>query len=91
GPGNQFYEAEGKKRFQRTLELPATRGKILDRNGLVLATSLPVKAIWAVPEDVPSSLDANKLRQLARLLDMSEKDLRKKLTEDKSFVYLKRQ
>ncbi|MFN7608734.1 MAG: penicillin-binding protein 2, partial [Ralstonia sp.] len=35
GPGNRFYEAEGKKRFQRTLELPATRGKILDRNGLV--------------------------------------------------------
>ncbi|WP_255581996.1 penicillin-binding protein 2 [Cupriavidus sp. AU9028] len=91
GPGNQFYEAEGKKRFQRTLELPATRGKILDRNGLVLATSLPVKAIWAVPEDVPSQLDAGKLRQLARLLEMSEKDLRKKLSEDKSFVYLKRQ
>ncbi|MGY6516974.1 peptidoglycan glycosyltransferase FtsI, partial [Vibrio parahaemolyticus] len=64
---------------------------ILDRNGLVLATSLPVKAIWAVPEDVPSNLDASKLRQLAKLLDMSEKDLRKKLTEDKSFVYLKRQ
>ncbi|CAG2130669.1 putative peptidoglycan D,D-transpeptidase PenA [Cupriavidus yeoncheonensis] len=91
GPGNQFYEAEGKKRFQRTLELPATRGKILDRNGLVLATSLPVKAIWAVPEDVPNQVEAAKIRQLARLLDMSEKDLGRKLSEDKSFVYLKRQ
>ncbi|AGW92030.1 MULTISPECIES: peptidoglycan D,D-transpeptidase FtsI family protein [Cupriavidus] len=91
GPGNQFYEAEGKKRFQRTLELPATRGKILDRNGLVLATSLPVKAIWAVPEDVPNQVEADKIRQLARLLGMSEKDLGKKLSEDKGFVYLKRQ
>ncbi|UDM50863.1 penicillin-binding protein 2 [Cupriavidus sp. MP-37] len=91
GPGNQFYEAEGKKRFQRTLELPATRGKILDRNGLVLATSLPVKAIWAVPEDVPNQVEAAKIRQLARLLGMSEKDLSKKLSEDKGFVYLKRQ
>ncbi|MCO4892258.1 penicillin-binding protein 2 [Cupriavidus sp. WGtm5] len=91
GPGNQFYEAEGKKRFQRTLELPATRGKILDRNGLVLATSLPVKAIWAVPEDVPNQVEAGKIRQLARLLGMSEKDLGKKLSEDKGFVYLKRQ
>ncbi|CAN7495060.1 penicillin-binding protein 2 [Cupriavidus necator] len=91
GPGNQFYEAEGKKRFQRTLELPATRGKILDRNGLVLATSLPVKAIWAVPEDVPNQVDAAKIRQLAKLLGMSEKDLGKKLSEDKGFVYLKRQ
>ncbi|WP_373378588.1 peptidoglycan D,D-transpeptidase FtsI family protein [Cupriavidus nantongensis] len=91
GPGNQFYEAEGKKRFQRTLELPATRGKILDRNGLVLATSLPVKAIWAVPEDVPNQVEAGKIRQLARLLGMSEKELSKKLSEDKGFVYLKRQ
>ncbi|KJK24617.1 cell division protein [Burkholderiaceae bacterium 16] len=91
GPGNQFYEAEGKKRFQRTLELPATRGKILDRNGLVLATSLPVKAIWAVPEDVPDEIDADKIRQLSKLLDMSDKELRRKFTEDKSFVYLKRQ
>ncbi|WP_316151601.1 penicillin-binding protein 2 [Cupriavidus sp. BIC8F] len=91
GPGNQFYEAEGKKRFQRTLELPATRGKILDRNGLVLATSLPVKAIWAVPEDVPNQVEAAKIRQLAKLLGMSEKDLGKKLSEDKGFVYLKRQ
>ncbi|WP_439683643.1 Cell division protein FtsI, peptidoglycan transpeptidase (Penicillin-binding protein 2) [Cupriavidus oxalaticus] len=91
GPGNQFYEAEGKKRFQRTLELPATRGKILDRNGLVLATSLPVKAIWAVPEDVPDQVELAKIRQLAKLLGMSEKDLGKKLSEDKGFVYLKRQ
>ena len=91
GPGNQFYEMEGKKRFQRTLELPATRGKILDRNGLVLATSLPVKAIWAVPEDVPNDLDPQRMRQLAKLLDMSEKELRAKFNEDKSFVYLKRQ
>ncbi|NYH98945.1 peptidoglycan D,D-transpeptidase FtsI family protein [Cupriavidus plantarum] len=91
GPGNQFYEAEGKKRFQRTLELPATRGKILDRNGLVLATSLPVKAVWAVPEDVPNDIAAADRRQLAKLLDMSEKDLQRKFDEDKSFVYLKRQ
>lgn len=90
GPGNQFYEAEGKKRYQRTLELPATRGKIMDRNGLVLATSLPVRAIWAVPEDVPE-VDPGKLRELARLLEISEKELSKKLSEDKSFVYLKRQ
>jgi len=91
GPGNQFYEAQGKKRFQRTLELPATRGKILDRNGLVLATSLPVRAIWAVPEDVPDQVELGKIQRLAKLLGMSEKELGKKLSEDKGFVYLKRQ
>lgn len=91
GPGNAFYQKQGESRYQRTVELPATRGKILDRNGLVLATSLPVRAIWAIPEDVPDDLGADKLTQLGQLLGMSTTDLRKKLSEDKSFVYVKRQ
>ncbi len=53
GPGNAFYQKQGESRYQRTLELSATRGKIFDRNGVVLATSLPARAIWAIPEDVP--------------------------------------
>ncbi|AJK44980.1 peptidoglycan D,D-transpeptidase FtsI family protein [Burkholderia plantarii] len=91
GPGNAFYQKQGESRYQRTLELPATRGKILDRNGLVLATSLPVRAIWAIPESVPDDLGADKLGDLGKLLDMSTTDLRRKLSEDKSFVYVKRQ
>jgi cell division protein FtsI (penicillin-binding protein 3) len=91
GPGNAFYQKQGESRYQRTIELPATRGKILDRNGLVLATSLPVRAIWAIPEAVPDDLGADKLNQLGKLLDMSSKDLRTKLSEDKTFVYVKRQ
>jgi len=91
GPGNAFYQKQGESRYQRTVELPATRGKILDRNGLVLATSLPVRAIWAIPEDVPDDLGADKLVQLGQLLGMSTTDLRKKLSEDKTFVYVKRQ
>ncbi|MEX3547669.1 MAG: penicillin-binding protein 2 [Burkholderia sp.] len=91
GPGNAFYQKQGENRYQRTLELPATRGKIFDRNGLVLATSLPVRAIWAIPEAVPDDLGIDKLTQLGQLLDMSAADLRRKLSEDKSFVYVKRQ
>ena len=91
GPGNAFYQKQGESRYQRTIELPATRGKILDRNGLVLATSLPVRAIWAIPESVPDDLGADKLAQLAKLLQMSQKDLRAKLSQDKTFVYVKRQ
>ena len=47
------------------------RGKILDRNGLVLATSLPVKAIWAVPEDVPNNVPGEDMMKLAKLLGMN--------------------
>ncbi|MFM0440701.1 penicillin-binding protein 2 [Paraburkholderia strydomiana] len=91
GPGNAFYLKQGEIRYQRRLELPATRGKILDRNGLVLATSLPVRAIWAIPESVPDDLGAEKLGALGKLLGMTDKELRRKLSEDKNFVYVKRQ
>lgn len=85
-----FLQKQGESRYARTLELPATRGKITDRNGMVLASSIPVRAIWAIPEDVIAE-PKDKLRQLAQLLDMSEADLRKKLDSDRQFVYLKRQ
>jgi len=90
GVSNEFLVKQGKSRYERTIELPATRGKIMDRNGQVLASSLPVKAVWAIPDDVLKSPTA-KLRQLARLLEMSDTELHKKLDSDRTFVYLKRQ
>ncbi len=85
-----FLQKQGENRYARTMELPATRGKITDRNGQVLASSIPVKAIWAIPEDVQDA-PKEKLRQLASLLGISDADLAKKLNSDKTFVYLKRQ
>ncbi len=84
-----FLQKKGEARYARTLETPAVRGKILDRNGEVMASSLPVKAIWAIPEAVDTEQD--KLRRLAQLLDMPYADLKKKLDSDRTFVYLKRQ
>jgi cell division protein FtsI (penicillin-binding protein 3) len=87
---NAFFKRQGEVRFARTLELPANRGRILDRNGLLLATSVPAPSIWANPEDMER--DPEKLRQLARLLGVLPADLEKKLAnEDKTFVWLKRQ
>jgi len=90
GMSTDFLQKQGASRYARTLELPATRGKITDRNGQVLASSLPVRAIWAIPDDV-SKAAPDKLHQLARLLNMSDGELRKKLDSDRSFVYLERQ
>jgi cell division protein FtsI (penicillin-binding protein 3) len=87
---DEFLQVKGKARYQRTIELPATRGKIMDRNGQVLAISLPVKAVWAIPEDVLKA-PAAKRSQLAGLLGLAEADLHKKLKSHPTFVYLKRQ
>jgi cell division protein FtsI (penicillin-binding protein 3) len=88
--GNDFFIRQGEVRFARTLELPANRGRILDRNGLILASSVIAASIWAIPEDVDR--DPAKLKALARLLEMPLADLNKKLeNEDKTFVWIKRQ
>ena len=92
--GNAFFQRQGEVRFARTLELPANRGKILDRNGLILASSVPAASIWAIPEDVEQDKPEvrAKLKQLARLLGMSQAELNARLAdEDKSFVWVKRQ
>ncbi|WP_137895447.1 penicillin-binding protein 2 [Ramlibacter sp. 2FC] len=87
--GNDFFQRQGEVRFARTLELPANRGRILDRNGLILASSVVAPSIWAIPEDVER--EPAKLRQLARLLEMPLAELEKKLEdEDKTFVWIKR-
>jgi len=87
---SQFLQEQGANRYQRTQELPAVRGKITDRNGQVLASSIPVRAIWAAPEELLAA-PKEKIRALAGLLEMSEAELRKKLDSDRNLVYLKRQ
>lgn len=87
---NDFFKRQGEVRFARTLVLPANRGRILDRNGMLLASSVPAPSIWANPEDLER--DPAKLRQLARLLEMSPAELDKKLQDDdRTFVWLRRQ
>ena len=92
--GNAFFQRQGEVRFARTLELPASRGRILDRNGLLLASSVIAPSIWAIPEDIErDDPDVKaKLKLVAKLLEMPQKDFDKKLEdEDKTFVWIKRQ
>ncbi len=87
---DDFLQKQGESRYARTIELPASRGRVLDRNGVVLAVSLPAPAIWASPEELKATPE--QLAKLAKLLEMPERELRRRLAdEDKTFVYLKRQ
>ena len=90
GITTEFLQQRGERIYESTLTLHASRGKILDRNGVVLAASVPARSIAIRPKDTREA-SAKKLQQLAELLDLSSDELRKKIAEDKPFVYLKRQ
>jgi cell division protein FtsI (penicillin-binding protein 3) len=86
----EFLQGKGDARYSRLIEVPATRGRIVDRRGDALAISTPVKSIWAIPGDV--ELSAAERRKLAALLGLETRELQKKLDESgRDFVYLKRQ
>ena len=86
-----FLQTQGENRFARTIAIEGTRGEILDRNGVVLASSQPCRSIWADPEFMQNAEPA-KLRVLAKVLDMPYKTLSAKLKKNakKNFVYLAR-
>ncbi|MFY9346175.1 MAG: penicillin-binding protein 2 [Orrella sp.] len=87
----EFLQEQGGKRFERTLPLSATRGKIVDRQGVVLAASIPARAIWAIPEDTKAAT-AQQWAKLSQLLDIPEATIKARLVDDsKTFVYLRRQ
>ncbi|WP_425257747.1 peptidoglycan D,D-transpeptidase FtsI family protein [Rubrivivax sp. RP6-9] len=87
--GADFYQMQGEKRYAHQLELPASRGRVLDRNGLVLATSVPAPSVWVIPKDFQA--DTAQRRALARTLGMKLSDLNDRLDGSPNFAWLRRQ
>ncbi|QHS35374.1 penicillin-binding protein 2 [Alcaligenes faecalis] len=92
GLSTEFLQQQGERRYERTQVLPPMRGKVFDRSGsVVLASSVPVKAIWAIPDDARNA-KPEQIAQLAKLLGMGQSDIDRRLSvEDRNFVYIKRQ
>ena len=87
---SDFLQAKGESRYSRVIEIPANRGRILDRNGEALAISTPVKSIWAIPGEARPSRP--ELERLAALLETSPGEIEKRLADiGRDFVFLKRQ
>ena len=90
GLHNDFLQAKGEARFMRVVDMPASRGAVMDRNGKMLAISTPVESIWASPAEL--EVDAAKVEKLAVALGMDRKVLAERIADSsKSFVWLKRQ
>jgi len=70
-------------------ELRMARADIVDRNGVILATSLPTSSLYADPQYVIDAKDA--ARTLVRVLpELSEAELVARLDSDRRFVWIAR-
>ncbi len=87
-----FYQAEGEKRFVHKEPLPASRGRILDRNGLALATSVALPSVQVDTKLLNADPNANAARRkaLARLLGMTAAELDDRLEGLSGTVTLRR-
>jgi cell division protein FtsI (penicillin-binding protein 3) len=84
-----FYLAQGERRFVHTYDVPASRGRIVDRNGLILATSVSTSTVYA-NRDAFKATPAQR-RELVRLLGMTPLEFDERLAQDLTEVVLKRQ
>ncbi len=70
--------------------LATGRADIVDRNGVVLATTLPTASLYADPRQVPDPAEAA-AAILTVLPDLDRADLEGKLASGRSFIWVKRQ
>lgn len=80
-----FLQVEGDKRYARTISLVASRGRVLDRHGDVLAVSAPVKSLYIISAQA-KALTPEQLRRAASLLEMKPADLSQKIATEKGFI-----
>lgn len=89
------YRELARRQTERSLELPAERGKLYDRTGQPFAVSLPTATIVANPRQLadaaPSVRPADVAGKLAAVLEVDADVLERQLLRDKGFVYLARQ
>jgi cell division protein FtsI (penicillin-binding protein 3) len=89
GVGAAKYAAYGNSEVYQEESLPALRGSIYDRNGNVIAVSVP--RVDVVSDDFLESNPETDLGKLARLLGLSTRRLHDLLTERRGYVTLERQ
>ncbi len=83
-----FYQAQGEKRFVMTQPLPASRGRILDRHGQLLATSVAMPSVQVDAKTFAA--DVAQRKALATALKMTPAELNERLDGATGTVTLRR-
>lgn len=85
----ETWQSWALKQHVTKVEVAAERGAVLDRNGKSLAVSVPTESLFIRPNLIKNR--RNVVDVLARVLEVSEKQIERKLDSHKPFVWVKRQ
>ncbi len=87
---HDYLKAQGDARYLRELTIVPQRGKILDRNGRILALSTPVSSVWVEPQIFCNA--KSRWKDLLKRLSLERSRIIKvcKKSSKSDFLYLKR-
>ena len=90
---NADLVARAGRQQERTREVPAERGDILDRDGRMLATSVDAASIYAVPSEIqdPAAIVAKLCAALGDCTTRERKALETRLNSKSDFAWVRRQ
>jgi cell division protein FtsI (penicillin-binding protein 3) len=80
------WQRRAENRYERVRDIPAARGRLLDRHGQALAVSIPEYRLGVVRSQIKPQHP--RMPELAKLLGLSESALQKKLQANKKYFYL---
>ena len=83
-----YYIQKAKSQHERTVTLEPHRGRILDKNGRILAVSIQLKSLFAKPRQIESP--AQVARLLTPILKIPYHKLLNNLNSKSNFIWIKR-
>ncbi|WP_042356340.1 stage V sporulation protein D [Bacillus rubiinfantis] len=79
--------ARAKDSWSRNIPFEPERGKIIDRNGVELATNISAPTVYVIPRQVKNP--AETAAKLAKALNMSKEKAYREITQKKSIIRIK--
>jgi cell division protein FtsI (penicillin-binding protein 3) len=89
GVDNEFLQGQGSARHSRELEVPAHRGRIVDRAGEALALSTPVRSLWTFPDKFDAT--PKEIAALAAILDTTPQKISARMDASEDFAFIAKQ
>ena len=84
-----FKHVAPRLRAPKQVEMTVERADLVDRNGVLLATSLPTTSLYAHPKEIQNPGDVAR-RIVSVLPDANATEIQTKLQTERGFIYLRR-